>query len=213
MKLKNFHLIFLTIIVALTVTSSPLNETTKTAETTETTETDVLEVDPADLWSYTPDQLIQFSKKVLQKEIDAINVILSVPDEECNFDNIIAPIARHLENDVYKYSYTVNLMTYVHPDENMVNAAYTCVGILFSGIEPYFYTQELYGKVKKVFENIENGKYAVPKDPEDLRLLEDVRNEFIAYGIEYSPEVAEKLVALNNKIGALTQEFQRCLIK
>jgi len=162
-------------------------------------------------WNYTPEELKKLTDKLIEdgKKID--KAIEDVPDDECSFETIIVPLGRKTENEIEVIESNIDFFQHVSPNKEVRDASAECsLKLQEYGIERSM-NKKIYQKVAKVIENINNGKFKAPEDPEDKRLLEKIDLDYRRYGLALPDDKLAELKELKKKLTNISIEFSRCI--
>jgi len=162
-------------------------------------------------WDYTPDELRKLTEKLIEdgKLID--KKIEEVPDDECSFETVIVPIGRDTEDEYEPLTNNIDFFQHISTDKDVRDASAECsLKIQEFGIERTM-NRKIYQKVSKVIENIKNGKFKAPENPEDQRLLEKIDLDYRRNGLALPDDKLNELKELKKKLTNISIEFSRSI--
>jgi len=161
-------------------------------------------------WTYTPKEVLNLIDKVIAyiKKVD--QSIYTVADEDCSFNTVIAPYAK-LENELELVRSNIDFFQSVSPIKELRDAADEFVKKIDEISIERSMDKKIYHKITKVIENIKNGKFNDPKDPEDKRFLEQVDKNFRDNGLALPDDKLVELIKLQTKLIKITNAFSRCI--
>jgi len=161
-------------------------------------------------WTYTPEEVLGLTDKVIAhiKKVD--QSIYAVADEDCSFDTVIAPYAK-LENELELVRSNIDFFQSVSPIKELRDAADEFVKKIDEISIERSTDKKMYQKIAKVIENIESGKFKGPEHPEDKRFLEQVDKEFRNSGLALPDDKLAELKELQTKLGEVRNAFSRCV--
>jgi len=162
-------------------------------------------------WNYTPDELRKLTDKLIEDGKKFDKQIEEIPDDECSFETVIAPLGRKTENEVEVIEANIDFFQHVSPDKDLRDASAECSLKLQEFSIERSMNKKIYQKVAKVLENIENGKFKAPENPEDKRLLEKMDLDFRRNGLALPDDKLAELKELKKKLTNISIEFSRSI--
>jgi len=162
-------------------------------------------------WNYTPDELRKLTEKIIEEGKKIDKEIEEIPDEECSFETVIVPIGRKTENEVEVLGANIDFFQHISPDKDVRDASAECSLKLQEDSIERSMNKKIYQKVAKVVENIKNGKFKAPEDPEDKRLLEKIDLDYRRNGLALPDDKLAELKELKKKLTNISIEFSRCI--
>jgi len=162
-------------------------------------------------WNYTPDELRKLTEKIIEDGKKFDKEIEEIPDEECSFETVIVPIGRKTENEVEVLEANIDFFQHISPDKDVRDASAECSLKLQEFSIERSMNKKIYQKVAKVVENIKNGKFKAPEDPEDKRLLEKIDLDFRRNGLALPDDKLAELKELKKKLTNISIEFSRSI--
>jgi len=167
---------------------------------------------PAQLnWTYTAEDLKKLTEKIIEDGKKISKQIEEIPDDECSFESVIVPIGRKMENEVDAIESNIDFFQHISPNKDIRDASAECsLKLQEFGIELSM-NKKVYQKVAKVIENIKNGKFKAPENPEDKRLLEKIDLDYRRDGLALPDNKLDELKELKKKLTNLSIEFSRCI--
>jgi len=158
-------------------------------------------------WTYTADDINAIAKKLISDQEALANEIISIPDDECSFENVIFPLVRKLEDETDYLQSAITFLQNVSTDRNIRNASSDVdYNLSFSS---YLNNSDLLQKIAKAIENIDSGKVAKPIHPEDLKIIDSFRGSSKSSNI--SAEAASRINELQMKIYANADSIMDCI--
>jgi len=167
---------------------------------------------PAQLnWTYTAEDLKKLTEKIIEDGKKISKQIEEIPDDQCSFESVIVPIGRKMENEVEAIESNIDFFQHISPNKDIRDASAECsLKLQEFGIELSM-NKKVYQKVAKVIENIKNGKFKAPENPEDKRLLEKIDLDYRRDGLALPDDKLDELKELKKKLTNLSIEFSRCI--
>ncbi|OUM59648.1 hypothetical protein PIROE2DRAFT_54875 [Piromyces sp. E2] len=162
-------------------------------------------------WSYTPEELRKLTDKLIEDGKQFDKQIEEIPDDECSFETVIAPLGRKTENESEVIEANIDFFQHVSPNKDLRDASAECsLKLQEFGIERSM-NKKIYQKVAKVVENIKSGKFKAPENPEDQRLLEKMELDYRRSGLALPDDKLAELKELKKKLTNISIEFSRSI--
>lgn len=160
-------------------------------------------------WLFTPEDIRTLGDEIIASMEKLKQQILAVPDEECNFDNVMVPYGRIYDDTEFSLA-NIIFYQYVSPSKELRDVSEECYNKVNNYKVEFSMNKEIYGKISKVIENIENGKAKAPEDPEDKQLLEYTISDYRKNGLHLPDDKLNELNELQKKMNELINSFSRC---
>lgn len=151
-------------------------------------------------WDITPEEIDTMCTKSINKLDAIVKKLLLVPDEDCSFESIFAPLF-YVENEVENvqiFMYSGLIRFAKNPNSRI--AAQNCYQFLYN--TKYMYLYQIAPKGMKVIENIYSGKFSYPEDPDDIQLINTILSLL---------NTNENTLPLQTKLNNIVNEFMDCL--
>jgi len=139
---------------------------------------------PSFNWAMTSEEINSMCNDINNTFTTSFEKLLLIPDEDCSFESIIAPffyMRNELSNTLTFLRFGLKLYGTNAASKNDIN---NCE-ILIMTLKNNSFNQMI-PKFKKVFENINTGKFNNPEDPNDIKLLDIISSSLKKYNDKYN---------------------------